>query len=84
MRTFQFFVDDDRYSVPTLSLVTVKDDRRAREWADRLMSQSEHHRGVEVCEGGIRLFGIGSFAADRRTSRHTRERADGEGHSDPA
>ncbi len=66
MRTFNFFIDDDRYSVPTFNLVTVADVHRALETAEKLMRDSEHHLGVEVLDGEVRVFGIGSQADRNR------------------
>jgi hypothetical protein len=33
-----------------------------RALAERMQAESRHHRGVEVCEEGGRLFGLGSFS----------------------
>ena len=60
MQTFAFYVEDDRYSVPTLKLEVCRDEFEAHSRAETILSQSPHHRGVEVCVDGIRLFGIGS------------------------
>ena len=62
MNQFELFVDDDRYRVPTLTFVMVTDTHRALEIAEGLMGESPHHHGVEVCQRGRRLFGIGSCA----------------------
>jgi len=61
-KTFEVFVDDDRYTVPTLHLVSAADERRARELAESLMRESAHHRGVELRWEGARLYGAGSLA----------------------
>lgn len=85
MRNFAFLVDDDRYSVPTLTLVTTTDEVRAREIAQRILRDSAHHRGVEVCEDERRLFGIGSQAdAVRPSSDSPLQARVGEGGSPPA
>jgi hypothetical protein len=62
---FEIFIDDDRYSVPSLYLISVVDHERARLHAERLLYESAHHRGVEVRHGGVRVYGAGSFAAAR-------------------
>jgi hypothetical protein len=62
MQTFEFYIDDDRYGVPTLHLATLADEGLARQIAETLLGDSPHHRGVEVCEGGARLFGIGTLS----------------------
>jgi hypothetical protein len=61
VRSFEVYVHDDRYSVLTLHMISVKDESRAREIAEGLMAESAHHLGVEVAEDGRRLFGVGSF-----------------------
>ena len=68
MRTFQIYIDDDRYSVPTLHLATVAGEARALEIAKRLLEDSDHHLGVEVCEEGKPLFGLGSLARRPQSS----------------
>lgn len=65
VQTFELFLDDDRYSVPTLKLVSADDTRDAVVIASRLLDESEHHRGVEICCEGRRLAGLGSLAARR-------------------
>ena len=61
MRTFAFFIDDRRCAEPRTITVETRDEGRARELAERMLAQSEHHLGVEVCDDGRRVFGIGSF-----------------------
>ena len=63
MRSFEIYVFDDRYSVPTLHFVSAKDEARARDIAERILSESGHHLGVEVSEGGRALFLVGSCLA---------------------
>ena len=48
MQTFSFFIHDQRYAVPTLQFVLVKDEARARELARRELMSSDHHLAVEV------------------------------------
>jgi hypothetical protein len=62
MRRFHFYIDDDRHSVPTELTVEVATEARARELAERILAQSPHHLGVEVCENGERILGLGAFA----------------------
>jgi hypothetical protein len=59
---FELFVDDDRYAVPTLHLVPGEDDMAALATARRILAESEHHLGVEICLHGARVTGLGSFA----------------------
>lgn len=56
MRIFEFFVEDDRYTVPTLELVETRDVECARQLASERMYASSHHRSVEVWTATDRLF----------------------------
>jgi hypothetical protein len=56
MRTFSFYIHDRRYSVPTLQIVTVRDEDRARELARQRLEEAEHHLAVEVLEDQTELF----------------------------
>ena len=56
LRTFSFYIHDKRYSVPTLQIVTVRDEDRARELALQRLAEGEHHLAVEVVEGQTELF----------------------------
>jgi hypothetical protein len=51
VRTFSFFIEDTRYAVPTLAIVTVSDAERALELARKRLEASPHHVAVEVHEG---------------------------------
>ena len=62
LHTFEFYLDDDRYGVPTLHLVAADDESAALAVARRLLEENAHHRGVEICLEGERLTGLGSFA----------------------
>lgn len=59
---FEIYLDDDRYAVPTLHLVVADDPAMAFTMAERLLADSPHHLGVEICLEGRRLAGLGSFA----------------------
>ena len=61
MPDFEIYVDDDRYSVPSLYLITARSDVRATVVAEELWRSSEHHQGVELRRNGERLFGAGSM-----------------------
>jgi hypothetical protein len=50
MRTLSFFIEDDRYAVPTLDFVTAPDRRRALALAKRRLGESSHHLAVDVFE----------------------------------
>jgi hypothetical protein len=63
--TFELYIDDDRYSVPTLHLVSAADQAAALAIARRLVAESPHHLGAEICLDGERLVGLGVFAVRR-------------------
>jgi hypothetical protein len=60
--TFEIFLDDARYAVPTLHLVPAQDVATARTIAERMLEESIHHRGAELCHQGKLLAVIGAFA----------------------
>jgi hypothetical protein len=62
MPDFEIFIDDDRYSVPSLYLITAIGEARARAKAEEILRASDHHRGVELRQDGERIFALGSFA----------------------
>jgi hypothetical protein len=62
MRDFEVFIDDDRYSVPSLYLITANGEARARAKAEELLRGSDHHHGVELRQDGERIYALGSFA----------------------
>ena len=66
MHTYEIFIDDARYSVPTLQLVAARDTFEALEMAQALMRDGAHHLGVELCHGGLRLAGLGTYADGAR------------------
>ena len=66
--TFEIYLDDARYVVPTLKLVAAPDRGAALRIAELLIDESQHHLGAELCQGGQRIAGLGTFA-DGRLSR---------------
>jgi hypothetical protein len=71
MADFEIYIDDDRYSVPSLYLITAQSDVTARLTAEELLRSSDHHQGVELRRDGERIYGLGTFgptagAADER------------------
>jgi hypothetical protein len=48
--TYILYVFDDRYTVPTLDGVIVRDDERAIEVANRRLAASPHYHAVEMWE----------------------------------
>lgn len=66
--TFEVFVDDARYSVPTLYLIAA-DEAGAIEAARRMVVDSPHHLGAELRLDGRRLIGFGSMAVEEEAPR---------------
>ena len=73
MADFEVYVDDDRYAVPSLYLITAQSDVRARAVAEELWRSSEHHQGVELRREGERIFGVGSMAPGSRPAPSQQE-----------
>jgi hypothetical protein len=61
MADFEVYIDDDRYEVPSLYLITAQTEARAKAMANELWRSSKHHRGVELRVNGERLLGMGSL-----------------------
>lgn len=59
--TFEVYIDDSRYSVPTLYLIAAN-EAGAIAAARRMVSDSPHHLGAELRLDGRRLIGFGSLA----------------------
>jgi hypothetical protein len=57
---FELYVDDDRYSVPTLHLITAPDAETALAAAEARLADSIHYRGVELWQSGRRLLALGA------------------------
>jgi hypothetical protein len=70
MADFEVYVDDDRYQVPSLYLISASNEARARAIVDELWRSSEHHHGVELRRDGERLMGLGSLA-EGAAARHS-------------
>lgn len=62
MADYEVYVDDARYKVPSLYLITANSDARASAIVDELWRSSEHHLGVELRRDGERVMGLGSLA----------------------
>jgi hypothetical protein len=62
VRDFELYIEDDRYRTPTLIFVHMSDEQRVREFAEAKLGEDTRHRGVEVRENGVRLFGLGTLA----------------------
>lgn len=64
MPDFEIFVDDDRYSVPSLYLITAPSEARARLTAEDVWRSSDHHLGVELRCDGARVCAFGTLAIE--------------------
>jgi hypothetical protein len=62
VRDFELYIDDDRYRTPTLIFVHMSDEHRVRQFAKAKLDEDKRHRGIEVRENGVRLFGLGTLA----------------------
>jgi len=62
MADYEVYVDDDRYRVPSLYLISASSEARARAMVNELWRNSDHHQGVELRCDGERLWGLGSLA----------------------
>jgi hypothetical protein len=56
MPTYSIFIDDDRYSTPTLHFVVDEDEAKARAFAISYLLQSPHHRAVRIDVEGAEIF----------------------------
>jgi hypothetical protein len=75
VKDFQVYLDDERYGVPTLHLVSAATLARAIELAEALWREGSHHRGVELRSGDTVLYAAGSLSPDvaaAESSRHVR------------
>ena len=50
MKTYTLYIHDDRYSVPSLDAMTVRDDARALEVGQNRLAASPHYHLIEVWE----------------------------------
>ncbi|HZZ88010.1 MAG TPA: hypothetical protein VFE13_06710 [Caulobacteraceae bacterium] len=50
MRTFTFFMVDERYGVPTMDMISAPDEVRAAVLAQRRLAESDYHLEIEVRE----------------------------------
>jgi hypothetical protein len=55
VQTYALYVDDDRYSVPSLFFVTAEDEAALRRIGRQTLADP-HHRSVEVRDGDRMLF----------------------------
>jgi hypothetical protein len=60
MRDFTILVYDERYSVPTLRIVEVKDEDKAADLAIAIFQESPHHTAIDVWLDDTRFFHVGA------------------------
>jgi hypothetical protein len=51
VKTYIIYIDDSRYTVPTMDTLIVSGDARARELAAARLASSAHYRGAQIWEG---------------------------------
>lgn len=56
MTTYSIFIDDDRYSVPTLQFVVGGSETSAFSFAVMYLLDSPHHQSVRVDRDGTEVF----------------------------
>ena len=66
MIDFEIYVDDARYSVPSLYLISAGNEARARAIATELLHACDYHQGVELRRDGETIYTLGSFSAQGR------------------
>ncbi|HZZ87886.1 MAG TPA: hypothetical protein VFE13_06070 [Caulobacteraceae bacterium] len=67
MADFEVYMDDDRYSVPSLYLISADCVADARVVAQRMLDASDHHLGVELRRDGLCVYALGTLAAPARS-----------------
>jgi len=67
VNTYMLYVHDDRYTVPTLDTVIVRDDDRAIEIAAQRLSSSPHYRAVEMWDDDRLVCQIDRSGAEAST-----------------
>lgn len=56
MQDYVLLINDSRYSVPTLRLITARNVDEARSIADLVLAESPYHRSVEASDRHGSLF----------------------------
>ncbi len=60
MPTFQFFIEDDRYSVPTLKIAEASSKADAKAMAVKLLRQTRHYLSVQAYIDDECVFAVGA------------------------
>jgi hypothetical protein len=64
MIAYQLYIQDDRYSVPTLCFLEAEHDLQAIDIARRKLAVSIHHRRIEIRCGDTYVGGCGEAETD--------------------
>ena len=70
MQSYQFFVADDRYSVPNLLFVEAANDMSARLLAEQTLVRSPHYLGVDVYADDRLVFALSTDPAAQPPTVH--------------
>jgi hypothetical protein len=60
MRSFRFFINDDRPGWSDFRWVQTEGELKARELAELAFRENAHHKGVEVWDGDELIFVVGA------------------------
>jgi hypothetical protein len=71
MQAFQFYIQDDRYTVPSLLFVEARSPDRARAMAERHLRSSPHFSRIDVYLDDNRLFGVSTARRSDQSSART-------------
>jgi len=55
LKIFTLYVEDDRYSVPTLFTAELRDDASAMAHASNLLGNADHYLSIEIWDGDRRV-----------------------------
>ncbi len=55
MKIYTLYIEDDRYSVPTLFTAELSGDERALSYTSEVLARSAHYLAVEIWEGDRRV-----------------------------
>jgi len=75
MIDFEIYVDDARYAVPSLYLISARNEARARAIAADMLHGCDNHHGVELRRDGETIYALGSFATPVVAARNNAEAA---------
>jgi len=59
LKIFTLYVEDDRYSVPTLFTAELRDDASVMAYASNMLSNGDHYLAIEIWDGDRRVGKVG-------------------------